>query len=258
VGAGVPRQGVIPAADLRALIARYGPNGSFWADHPELPKRPLRDWQIWNEPHIQGFWYSPHEPWYDSYVNLLQTAHDAVKRADPGAKVVLAAMADFSWSHLQRVYDGGGRGLFDVMTMNFYTANPNNEIKALRRVRKVLRHNHQSRLPLWLSEIAWPASKGRDRIHARWQKPWVQTDRGMAKRLTQAYAVLVKYRRSLRLGRVYWYTWSSEYRKGDLFNFAGLVRFNGAIFVSKPALRAYQRSAKHYEGCVKSSSGRCR
>jgi hypothetical protein len=245
-------------AYLKALIARYGPKGSFWTDHPELPKRPLREWQIWNEPHLQGFWYSPDDAWYDSYVNLLQAAHDAVKQADPGAKVVLAAMADFSWSHLQRVYDAGGRGLFDAMTMNFYTAKPSNEVKAIRRVRKVLKHNHQAKLPLWLSEIAWPASKGRDKIHASWQKTWVQTDKGMATRLTQAYAVLVKYRRSLGLGRVYWYTWSSEYKKGDLFNFAGLLRFNGAIFVKKPALRAYQRSAKRYEGCAKNSSGRCR
>jgi hypothetical protein len=80
----------------------------------------------------------------------------------------------------------------------------------------------------------------------------------MAKRLTQAYALLVKDRRSLGLGRVYWYTWASEYRKGDLFKWAGLLRFNGAIFIKKPALKAYQRSAKRYEGCAKSSSGRCR
>jgi hypothetical protein len=245
-------------AYLRALIARYGPSGSFWSDHPELPKRPLREWQIWNEPHLQGFFYSPDDPWYDNYVNLLQAAHDAVKQADPHAKVVLAAMADFSWSHLQRVYDAGGRGLFDTMTMNFYTSNPNNEVKAVRRVRKVLKRNHQSKLPVWLSEIAWPAAKGRDKIHASWQRTWIQTDKGMAKRLKQAYAVLVKYRRSLRLGRVYWYTWSSEYRKGDLFKFAGLVRFNGSIFVKKPALKAYQQTAKRYEGCTKSSSGRCR
>jgi polysaccharide biosynthesis protein PslG len=243
---------------LRALIARYGPSGSFWAEHPELPKRPLREWQIWNEPHLDGFWASPDSPWQRTYTDFLRVAHDTVKQADPGAKVVLAALADFSWRHLQKIYDAGGRGLFDVMTMNFYTARPSNEVRAVRKVRKVLKRNHNSRMPVWLTEIAWPAAKGRDKVRAKWQRAWYQTDKGMAKRLTQAYAVLVKYRRSLRLGRVYWYTWSSGYKKGDLFNFGGLLRYNGAIFVRKPALKAYQRSAKRYEGCAKASTGRCR
>jgi hypothetical protein len=243
---------------LRALIARYGPAGAFWNEHPELKTRPLREWQIWNEPHLDGFWYSPDAPWQDTYTAFLRDAHDTVKQADPGAKVVLASLADFSWRHIQKLYDAGARGLFDVVAMNFYTARPSNEVRAVRNVRTVLRRNHDSARPVWLTEIAWPAAKGRDKPRAKWQRPWYQTDKGMAKRLTQAYAVLVKYHRSIRLRRVYWYTWSSEYRKGDLFNFAGLLRYNGAIFQRKPALKAYQRSAKRYEGCAKTSTGRCR
>jgi hypothetical protein len=246
------------AAYLRALIARYGPAGSFWSDHPELPRRPLREWQIWNEPHLQGFWASPDEPWEDSYTDLLRVAHDTVKQADPGAKVVLAALADVSWRHVQKIYNAGGRGLFDVMAMNFYTTHPRDEVRAVSHVRKVLKRNHNARMPVWLTEITWPAAKGRDKPRAKWQRAWYQTDKGMAKRLTQAYAVLVKYHRSLRLGRVYWYTWSSEYRRGDLFAFGGLLSFNGSVFKARPALRAYQRSARRYEGCAKTSTGRCR
>ncbi|HEY8769946.1 MAG TPA: hypothetical protein VIM03_05345 [Thermoleophilaceae bacterium] len=246
------------AGYLRALIERYGPAGSFWSDHPELPKRPLREWQIWNEPELDGFWASPNEPWEESYTDLLRVAHDTVKQSDPGAKVVLAALADLSWRHVQKIYDAGGRGLFDVMAMNFYTAKPSDDVRAIRHVRKVLKRNHNARMPVWLTEIAWPAAKGRDKPHAKWQRAWYQTDKGMAKRLSQAYAVLVKYHRSLRLGRVYWYTWSSEYTRGDLFNFAGLLSFNGSVFKAQPALRAYQRSARRYEGCAKTSRGRCR
>jgi Beta-galactosidase len=39
-------------AFLRTLVLRYGPRGAFWEEHPELPRRPLREWQIWNEPHL--------------------------------------------------------------------------------------------------------------------------------------------------------------------------------------------------------------
>jgi len=39
------------------LVRRYyGPNASFWRNHPSLPRRPLRAWQIWNEPHIKAYW----------------------------------------------------------------------------------------------------------------------------------------------------------------------------------------------------------
>src|SRR3954454_25009692 len=44
---------------LGTLIDRYGPRGSFWDEHPDLPKRPQRDWQIWNEPNIARYWGSP-------------------------------------------------------------------------------------------------------------------------------------------------------------------------------------------------------
>jgi hypothetical protein len=244
-------------AYLRALVGRYGPTGSFWSEHPELPRRPLREWQIWNEPHLEGFWASS-GPWQDSYTDLLQAAHDAVKQADPGAKVVLASLADYSTRHLQKIYDAGGRGLFDVMAMNLYTAKPRNEVTGVRNVRRVLRRNHNSKLPVWLTEIAWPAAKGRDTPRAKWQRAWYQTDAGMANRVTQAYDALVKYRRSIGLGRVYWYTWSSGYKRGDLFDFGGLNSYNGTVFKARPALRAYQRSARRYQGCVKSSAGRCR
>ncbi len=245
-------------AYLKALIGRYGPAGSFWSEHPELPRRPMREWQIWNEPHLDGFWASPGEPWEQSYTDLLSAAHDAVKQADPGAKVVLASLADYSWRHVQKIYNAGGRGLFDVMAMNFYTTRPSDEVREVRKVRTVLRHNHNSKLPVWLTEITWPAAKGRDTPRAKWQRSWYQSDRGMATRLTQAYDLLLKYRRSLGLGRVYWYTWSSGYKRGDLFDFGGLNSYNGTVFKARPALRAYQRSARGHEGCAKSSSGRCR
>ena len=35
---------------LTALVQRYGPNGSLWAERPTLPRMPIRHWQIWNEP----------------------------------------------------------------------------------------------------------------------------------------------------------------------------------------------------------------
>jgi len=246
------------AAYLRALIGRYGPSGSFWQEHPELPRRPLREWQIWNEPHLQGYWTDPGGNWPYDYVRLLRASHAAVEQADPGAKLVLAALADYVWSHLRAIYREGGRRLFDVVTLNFYTARVGNYLKALRRVRAVMRRGRDARKAVWLTEATWPAAKGRMRPGAAWHRLWLQTDGGMARRLTQTYDLLIRYRRAMRLGRAYWYTWSSGYRRGDLFDFSGLVRYDGGAFRARPALRSYQRSARRYQGCAKASSGRCR
>jgi hypothetical protein len=30
-------------------------NGTFWAEYPTIPKRPITTWEIWNEPNLAGF-----------------------------------------------------------------------------------------------------------------------------------------------------------------------------------------------------------
>ena len=82
------------AAYLTALIDRYGPHGSFWSSHPQVPRMPIRQWQIWNEENLGYYW---RQPFASTYAALLHAAHDAIKRADPGAKVVLGALTNFAW-----------------------------------------------------------------------------------------------------------------------------------------------------------------
>ena len=36
--------------------ARYGPRGTFWTQNPDVPRRPIRQWQIWNEQRAPWFW----------------------------------------------------------------------------------------------------------------------------------------------------------------------------------------------------------
>jgi hypothetical protein len=51
------------AAFMTRLVQRYGPEGTFWVERPDVPRRPLRDWQIWNEPHFDFYWYTPDGSW---------------------------------------------------------------------------------------------------------------------------------------------------------------------------------------------------
>src|SRR5205085_8385259 len=109
-----------PYADfLTAAIGRYGPKGTLWAEHPEVARRPIRDWQVWNEPSHEGFWSI--QPFAERYVSLLRAARTAIKSADPGGRVVLAGLVYDSWTQLGLLYKAGARGLFDVLSLHPYT-----------------------------------------------------------------------------------------------------------------------------------------
>lgn len=244
-----PRNSADFAAFMGRLVERYGPDGTFWAEHPELPRRPLRDWQIWNEPHFDFYWFVPEDHtagWAPEYVDLLKQAYRAVKAADPGARVVLAGLADASWRELRRVYAAGARRYFDVATINIFTARPGFVIAAARLTRRVMRSYRQPRKPIWVTETTFPAAKGLvPPPEASWQRRWYTTRRGMAKRLARLYTLGARNARRLRLQRIYWYTWASSYTgRDELFDYSGLVRFSEGEIEGQPALRAFRRSAR--------------
>jgi hypothetical protein len=230
------------AAFLTQLVQRYGTNGSFWAEHPELRKRPLRYWQVWNEPQLRYQWADKN--WETSYGKLLNAAYPALKKADPGSKVVLAGETNFAWDALESLYDKGNiKGKFDIAALHPYTGSAGRVVKAAQLYRAVLKKHGDGRKPVWITELAWPASKGRVKA-PQGLAALPTTDQGMATRLTRAYRLLRKTR---VVQRAYWYTWASAYQKADgIFGFTGLERYDPASgrFTATPALRAFRKIAR--------------
>ncbi|MFL5894336.1 MAG: glycosyl hydrolase, partial [Thermoleophilaceae bacterium] len=226
-------------AYLRALVGRYGPSGSFWSEHPDLPKRPLRTWQIWNEPQLRYQWASA--DWQTGYGDLLRAAHAALKEADPGCTVVLAGATNFAWDVLESLYDKGAiKGQFDVAALHPYTGSVGRVLKAVNLFKAVLKRHGDAARPVWITELAWPASRGRVKAPAG-LGTIVTTAKGMALRLARAYRLLA---RTHAVQRAYWYTWASGYRKAQgIFDYSGLERYDGSRFVATPALRAFRKVA---------------
>jgi hypothetical protein len=244
------------AAFMKLLVARYGETGSFWTEHPEVPRRPLRTWQIWNEPHLRFQWDTD-RPWARTYGSQLRWAYKAVKQADPGATVVLAGLSNTSWRYLAELYKKGRiRGYFDVASLHPYTIKAKGVITLAKRFRIVMRRYRDSRKPLWITELGLPASKGKRRS----KSPLQTTDEGMADFLTTSMEKLVAGQRlrNVRVSRVYWYSWASVYR-GDIFRFTGLRTYDpdSQTLSDKPAFSAYVDSARRHEACEKNSSGAC-
>ena len=242
---------------LRALIRRYGPAGSFWVENPTLTKRPIRRWQIWNEPDLQYQWSIPSGKDYaPGYGQLLRGAYRTVKANDRGATVVLAGISNFSWETLDHLYEKGKiRGAFDVAAIHPYTSKPSGVITLTKRFRIVMRRHGDPKKSIWITELGLPASKGRIKSNSKLQT----TDAGMADYLEESYRLLVKNRSSSLAGvkRVYWYNWASTYCC-EQFRFSGLLRYDNKETVEPmPALEEYRKSARRYQGCAKDEQARC-
>ena len=226
------------------LIRRYGPDGAFWEENPELPRRPIRAWQIWNEPHLPFQWDRwSHDDWARDYGALLRSAYRAVHRADPGARVVLSGLTNRSYVYLEELYRRGRiRGSFDVAALHPYTIKSSGVVHLTRRFREVMARHGDSRKPLWITELGLPASRGRFR-----SQNWLQTtDRGMARFLSRSYKALAaaRGRSGTRVDRAYWYTWASLYCC-EQFRFSGLLQYDNKEGVKpKPALRALSAAVK--------------
>jgi hypothetical protein len=242
----LPRADGPYAAFARALVRRYGPRGSFWSAYQYSLKLPIRMWQIWNEPNVRVFW--PPQPYYSRYLALLRAAHDAIKAADPGAKVVLAGLPNYSWVELARMYRRGARKLFDVVALHPYTRSPQGVITILSYVRGVMNRFGDRRKPMIADEISWPSSLGRTTHGVGYD--FQTTPAGQARRVAQVLPLLAKNRRRLGLASFYYYDWAGQDRPNYIvFDFSGLLHWDGASFSAKPALAAFTRAALAMEGC---------
>jgi hypothetical protein len=257
----VPRDPDVYAGLLGALARRYGTGGTFWREHPGLKRRPVRSWQIWNEVSNSWYWDST---WASSYPRLLKASYDAIKAADPRALVVMAGLNTGgagqasgsmpSWEALDRIYDGLDReGLgrpFDATAAHIYTRTVSDAVRVVQETRKVMASHGDAR-PIDVTELAWPASKGKLRDErGRRRTFFAETDkRGMARRLARGIAALASHRRRLGVGAVDWYQWISSYTgTTDAFSYSGLRRAHRRAVEDMPALTAFRRIAARLEG----------
>lgn len=233
------------AAFCKALALRYGRHGSFWRSHS--PALPITAWQVWNEPNVPAFW--PPQPFASRYVALLRAARKAIRSADPHALIVLAGLANYSWTALRQIYHvRGARGLFDIVGLHPYTKTPQGVIVILGRARHVMRLAGDSRKPMVADEISWPSSLGKT-VHDTGYD-FATTEAGQARNVATVLPLLAANRVKLGLIGVYYYTWATqEVPNGLAFDFAGLLREDGNGFIAKPALKAYTAAALKLERC---------
>jgi hypothetical protein len=226
-------------AEFASVLARrYGPGGAFWAARPDLPQLPIRDWQLWNEPTMPGFWLE--QPFAKPYVAMLKATRPALRRVDPHARVVLAGLVYDPPGALRKIYAAGGRAWFDVVAAHPFTLQVDGVGTILERTRAAMAAGGDSHKPLLVTELSWPSAKGK----VPFLYGYEMTEKGQAARIRAALPYLAARRRELRIERVYWYTWlTRETDKSYPFDYAGLRRLEPGRVVAKPALSAFRTTA---------------
>jgi hypothetical protein len=81
------------AALAAAIAERYGTGGSFWGENPDLDYLPVTHFELWNEENHGAFWCPAPDP--EGYADLAIAAGERVRAADPSAKLILGALANF-------------------------------------------------------------------------------------------------------------------------------------------------------------------
>jgi hypothetical protein len=223
------------AAFARAAVQRYGTKGTFWSDHPDLPKLPITDWQLWNEPNFSLFWKPAPDP--SQYLELLRPFHAAVKEADPKASVLLGGLFPTPRgdptlrSFLSALYRAGARGLFDAAAIHPYSATPDDALRRVAELRALMRRFGDDEKPIWITEVGWASGGAPSGLTV--------DPMGQAAYLSETFELAANRRERLGIASVVWYSLMDT--PGPLWvGHCGLFTLDGA---PKPSWDAFAQIA---------------
>jgi hypothetical protein len=187
-------------------------------------------WEVWNEENIALFW--PDKPDAAEYLDLLKVTSEAIKSADPTAKVVLGGLANADSRYLQALYDLGGAPDFDVVSIHLYSYPAHGVdpiMNAVTSIRDLMNTNGDSTKPLWLTEIGWSDAPN------AWGAPTVPQNE-IAAFVTAVYSA------PLPADLIFWYNFRNIFPNStDVEHNFGLVN---ADFTPKPSFEAYAALSK--------------
>jgi polysaccharide biosynthesis protein PslG len=233
---------------VRQAVARYGLNGSFWTEHPLVPPRPIRTWQIWNEENFKYFVANPNPAEYGKLVKLSYTA---IKSTDPGAKAILGGMFALpkgcrSKAKPKRVYCArdfldlmyrttpGVKTQFDGVALHPYSYFYPELKPRIEEFRAVLKENLDSGKGLWITELGWSSQ------HPTRANLFAKGPNGQAAQLKGAFSLLKSRQAKWKLRQVFWFSVDDQAGSCNFCDGSGLF---GQGFAPKKSWFSYVRFA---------------
>jgi hypothetical protein len=169
-GNSIPSDPGAYAGALAALIGRYGPHGSFWAQNPSLDRSyAITVYELWNEPYYDNGNGGDYDP--ARYANLVKAATTAGRAADPSSRFLLSAemtgqQVGSNWvSWIDALYQAMPdlNNYFDGVAIHPYGPDltglsgiGDNQLRRTELIRQAFVNHNASDKPLWITEVGWP------------------------------------------------------------------------------------------------------
>lgn len=209
----------------------------------------LRVYEIWNEPNLTDPGWGPWVGTKEQYLELLRAAAEAVKRADPSAKVTNAGYAGIQVKTVDplqtHTYADGKRPLdfVDILNVHFYSgrtapeiatddfnANQSGETTAEEDFRRLAawRDRNKPGMPIWLTETGYDSAG-----------PYGTDERTQAARLPRVIMLAL----ANGMDKVFVYRESGS--QPSMHAASGLLRDDGAM---KPSWQTYATLVRQLDG----------
>ena len=227
-------------AFLEAAVARYGTGGTYWTENPLVPDKPIKAWQIWNEPNFKYFVAKPNPT---EYGKLVKISSAAIKSVQPSAQVVLAGLFAqpagarrlntkgkvanptspnyFAAYFLEQMYktNPGIRSKFQGVSLHPYVPHYRRLPAEIEEVRTILKKEGDGTKPLWITELGWSSEPpvGPSNVFAVGQA-------GQARELKGAFTLLKADAAKYRLTHVYWFSVDDAAETCNFCNGSGLFK----------------------------------
>jgi hypothetical protein len=233
------------AAFAKAAVERFGPGGTLWRENPGVPARPIRAWQVWNEPSLPVYWGG--KPDASAYVKLLKAVNDAIKGVDRKAEVVTAGIAPSVLpgavpiaKYIDQLYKAGGKSAFDTLAINTYARNAGELQRLLHSVRKSMNRRGDRSAQIYITEMGWCDTGPKSRFCVGAAK--------QASLISSSLRLIRREQRRLRLRGFVYFSWRDGRPYAPDFRdqwglHTGLLRLDGK---PKPSFHAFTRGVRPF------------
>lgn len=231
----------------------YGGDGfseiSFFAPNPErfaafaqaVAQRYsnyVHHWEIWNEPDNTLFWKPAPDP--VTYAHILTLTANAIRSANPHARILIGGFNPFDTHFLRAVADAGAWNSFDIIAIHPYidpvSPEAGNMLAVTEGVRAIAAQFGER--PIWVTEIGWSS-----RPDARDPPGSTADEQTQANYLVRA--TLMLWRAGVE--QIFWYTLKDD-PEGDPYGMFTLGSGRADFSQPKAAYYAFQNLSRQLSG----------
>jgi Cellulase (glycosyl hydrolase family 5) len=215
------------AAYAAAVVARYGPGGSFWKANPKLTAEPVTAVEIWNEPNVTGTAIPAAQ-----YAAMYESARTAIHQVSPSVEAIVGGLGNPAGTYIQQVQQTlGGPGYIDAVGQTPYDQNADDVLEDIAGLRLSLDEVGDANVPIDIEEFGWPTSGSASYVST-------VSDSTRASYMTTVISDLASS--DCGVERILPYTWvTAQQNAGDTEDWYGVTNDGAATATSRAIAAQY-------------------